>query len=86
MPVTTTVDSTQGLRVHSVTGELTFQELKQMLIAMYDNPNFQSGHDALWDLREASLTGFTADDVRYIVSLVKDGWFDRGSSVFLFIL
>ena len=80
MPVKTKIDPAQGVRVHTVTGELTVHELKATLVALYDDPNFQSGHDALWDLREASLTGFTADDVRHIVNLVKDGWVDRGSA------
>jgi hypothetical protein len=74
MPIATRIDPTRNVRVHEVSGVLVFDELREMLTSLYDSPDFEPDRNALWDLREAELTGFTADEVRRIVELVGTRW------------
>lgn len=80
MPITTRTDPDHGVRVHEARGSLTFDELYAVLKKMYEDPGFDPHQDALWDLREAVLTEFSAEDVRRVAALVRDNWADRSSA------
>ena len=71
MAVSTEFDSNSGLRIHTVTGSLSFDTLTDTLAELYQ--------DALWDLREASLAEFTADEVRRVIELVRNNWATEGT-------
>lgn len=56
MPITTDFDSDTGLRVHMMTGRLTYAEVRDTLEELYARPDFDPTMNALWDLREAVLS------------------------------
>lgn len=71
MPITTDFDPDTGLRVHVMTGRLTYAEVRDTLEELYARPDFDPTMNALWDLREAVLTDISSDDVRKIAQLVR---------------
>ncbi len=78
MTITTRFDDITDLRVHVVRGELTHEELCETLEALYATREFQPQQSALWDLREADLTGSSAAEVRQIAELVQQHWGTTG--------
>lgn len=79
MAIITEFDSNSGLRIHTVTGSLSFDTLTGILAELYQDPRFRADQDVLWDLREASLAEFTADEVRRVIDLVRDNWATEGT-------
>lgn len=79
MPIATQIESATGLRIHKVTGSLTFTELRETLQALYASPDFRPEQNALWDLRDSVLTTFTTAQVREIVEPVRSHWGTRGA-------
>jgi hypothetical protein len=70
MPITTRLDPENGLRVHLVTGRLTYAEVRDALEELYARPDFDPAMNALWDLQGAVTTGISSDDVRQVAQLV----------------
>ena len=69
MAITTQLDPDNGLRIHVLTGRLTYAEVRDTLEELYDRQDFDPAMNALWDLREAVTTEFSSDDVRKIAQL-----------------
>jgi hypothetical protein len=74
MPIDTVVDPKTGWRIHTVTGELGLDEARNALAAIYDDPQYDPDSHALWDLRDAVLSGFSADQIRSLASYVGERW------------
>lgn len=74
MGIETKIDEGACIRIHTVSGAMTFEELSAMLEALYADPQLSSYHNALWDLRGATLTGFSSSEVRRIADLVQGHW------------
>jgi len=79
MSITTKFDDKADIRMHQVAGLLRFDELREALSALYASPEYRPEQNALWDLREADLTGFSKDQVAGIVSLVREKWASAGT-------
>ncbi len=79
MAVSTEFDSNSGLRIHTVTGSLSFDTLTDTLAELYQDARFRADQDALWDPREASLAELTADEVRRVIELVRNNWATEGT-------
>jgi hypothetical protein len=71
MLITTRLDPGAGLRVHVITGRLTYAEVRDTLEELYAGPDFDPTMNALWDMREAVTTDISSDDVRKVAQLVR---------------
>jgi hypothetical protein len=71
MKLTTRFDSTSDLRIHSIHGEVVFEELRTALTRLYESPEFKPDQNSLWDLREAKLETMSAEQARSISDLVR---------------
>jgi hypothetical protein len=72
MAIETRIDRSADIRIHTASGELTFDELRATLQALYSSPDFRPEQHVLWDLREAVLTRFSLAEVRDIADLVAE--------------
>ena len=66
--VKTTVDESKRLTTHAATGELTFPEILETVQAFYEN---QPTENQLWDLRNASTAGITAEQIQDLADIGK---------------
>jgi len=72
MPITTSIDSRTGLRMHVATGTLTPDELEDALKDAYRRSDYRPEGNSLCDLREAGADGFSGAEIRHIVGTVLE--------------
>ena len=62
--------------IHTVTGEITFEEVKSSYRTILSHPDFQEDMHAIWDLRDADASKFDNQDVirlaRYFETRLKN--------------
>ena len=74
MAITTHIDADAGLRHHKVTGELSVTELRHALEELYAKSAFSAEHNVVWDIREADVSAFTAQDINDVAMFVAEHW------------
>jgi hypothetical protein len=76
MIVNTVVDKKASVMIHSVTGEMTFDEIKSSYEAILLHPDFQREMHVIWDIRDADASKFDRQDVirlaRYFETQLKN--------------
>lgn len=76
MRVNTYVDKKFSVITHTVTGEITFQEIKSSYEAVLSHPDFQEDLCVIWDIRDADASKFDSQDVirlaRYFETQLKN--------------
>ena len=72
MEIKTNIDKKQGLRIHTVSGSVSKDELLSKLIEIYSRPDFQSKMNVLWDLRSADLESVVMSDIVKTRDLIND--------------
>jgi hypothetical protein len=76
MPVETVVDKKIGLIIRTVTGELTFEDIKSAFEASLTHPEFYIDMHVIWDLQKADASKLNTQDViriaRYFESQLKN--------------
>lgn len=76
MIVNTTVDKESSILIHTVTGEITFEEIKSSYKTVTAHPDFQEGMYVIWDIRDADASKFDSQDVvrlaRYFETQLND--------------
>ena len=78
--ITTQIGVERNLRIHCVTGALTFDELIGSLKNLYSDPDFDPGMNSLWDLREADVSSFETPDIQNLRNYVGKHWGTEGKS------
>jgi hypothetical protein len=63
MPVETVVDKKIGLIIRTVTGELTFEDIKSAFEASLTHPEFYIDMPVIWDLQKADASKLNTQDV-----------------------
>ena len=63
MKVNTVVDQEALTMIHTVTGEMTLDEIKSSYEAILSHPDFQEGMNSIWDMRNADASKFDRQDV-----------------------
>ena len=63
MKVNTVVDQEALTMIHTVTGEMTLDEIKSSYEAILSHPEFQEGMNSIWDMRNADASKFDRQDV-----------------------
>jgi hypothetical protein len=63
MTVNTVVDKKAFVVIHTVTGEMTFEEIKSSYESVCSHPDFQENMNSIWDLRDADASKFDSQEV-----------------------
>jgi len=63
MKVDTVVDKKASVMIHTVTGKMTFEEIKSSYEAILSHPDFQENMNSIWDLRDADASKFDSIDI-----------------------
>ena len=76
MPVKTVIDKKTGVMIRTVTGEITFEEIKSSYELSVTHPDFQKDMNVIWDVRDADASKFDSQNVirlaRYFETQLKD--------------
>ena len=76
MIVNTTVYKKASVIIHTVTGEMTFEEIRSSYESVRSHPDFQENMNSIWDIRNADASEFDSQDVikiaRYFDTQTKD--------------
>ncbi len=76
MIVNTFVDKKASAMIRTVTGEITFEEIKSSYEASLTHPDFQRDMHSIWDVRGADASKFDSQDViriaRYFETQIKN--------------
>jgi hypothetical protein len=76
MKVNTVVDQAASIMIHTVTGEMTIDEIKSSYEAILSHPEFQEDMNSIWDIRDADASKFDRQDViriaRYFETQLKN--------------
>ena len=76
MIVNTVVDKKAAVMIHTVTGEMTFEEVKSSYEAILSHPDFQEDMNSIWDIRNADASKFDRQGVirlaRYFEAQLKN--------------
>jgi hypothetical protein len=63
MIVNTVVDKKSSVMIHTVTGKITFEEIKSSYEAVLTHPDFKDDFNSIWDIRDADASKFYSHDV-----------------------
>jgi hypothetical protein len=76
MIVNTVVDKKASVMIHTLTGEMTFEEIKSSYEAILSHPDFQENMNSIWNIRDADASKFDSQDVikiaRYFETQTKN--------------
>ena len=76
MIVNTVVDKKASVMIHTVTGEITFEEIKSSYEAVRTHTDFHKDIYTIWDIRDADASKFDSQDVirlaRYLETQIKN--------------
>jgi len=70
------VDKKAAVMIHTVTDEITFEEVKSSYEAILSHPDFQEDMNSIWDIRNADASKFDSQEVikiaRYFETQTKN--------------
>jgi len=76
MTVTTVVDKKALVVIRTVTGEITFEEIRSSYESVCSHSDFQENMNSIWDLRDADASKFDSQEVikiaRYFETQTKN--------------
>ena len=68
MPITSQVDKTKNLVIHTLTGELTLDDIQSTIKSFWEAHELTL--NALWDARRAKLTNLESSDMESITAFI----------------
>ncbi len=71
MPIETSSDEKTGLRTYKVTGEMTAADFKEAAGAIFGQPDYRPGSNALWDLRQATGKALAVHEIRAVIGEIS---------------
>lgn len=74
MEVNTRIDKDNNLRMHTVVGYVSKNELFSKLLEIYASPDFNPDMNTLWDVRCADFKSVVMSDVLEAVDFVQEQW------------
>ena len=86
MEITTKIDNKRGIRIHTVSGCLSKDELFSGLNEIYSRPDFQSNMNVLWDLRNADSKSVVMSDVVKTRDFVEQQWDENATIRIAFVV
>ncbi len=85
MPITTEIDKDRNLRVHIISGILTYKKLIEKLQELYASSEQIMYMNVLWDISEADVSSFTTAEVESVAKLVNENWGASGNNKGAFV-
>jgi hypothetical protein len=85
MPVATTINRDERLVLFRCSGQIVFSEIRRAFDQMMQDPGFQPGINALWDLRSASI-GVRVQEIPDILAMIQSRQQERGTGYRVAIL
>ncbi len=85
MPVSTRIDVQDRLVTFQCAGTVVLGDIEHAYGAMFQDPSFEPGLNALWDMREASI-GVYAQQIPDILRMISARQEDRGTGYRVAIL
>lgn len=85
MAVVTHVNSDTALATFECSGTLVLADVERAFAAMFSDPAFRPGINALWDLRQATI-GLYAQQIPDVLRMVRARQSDRGTGYRVAIL
>ena len=79
MPLSTTIDSEAGLATHTITGELSLEDVMEGMVTLFTNPLFRPDMAILVDISAGSAKTLSQDDIVEFVNLTRALGDKRGS-------
>jgi hypothetical protein len=76
--VETLIDPAAGLITYKVTGDLELDDIRKALEGLYQNPDFRPGMNALWEIKNGTIS-VTATELPELIELLKRLADKRGS-------
>ncbi len=64
------IDTTQHLATVTIGRDSTVEEVKELLHAFFDHPNYEAGMEAVWDFRNTSLAKTSAAELSEMVDFL----------------
>jgi hypothetical protein len=80
MAITIEIDEKANLRKHTVTGNVTFDEVFAELKRVYLSPDFQPDMNSLWDITKAKVTSMSSAEIHKVSDFVAAHWGPGGKS------
>ena len=65
MSIQTSIDPKTGFRRHTITGDISMDDVRKTLEETYAHPDFRAEADAMWDLTDAS-GDLATEDIRHL--------------------
>lgn len=72
--VSTRINTENNLRIHTIVGYVSKDELLSKLLEIYARPDFNPNMNTLWDVRCADLKSVVMSDVVEAVDFVQEQW------------
>ncbi len=73
MKIKSEIYAREKYRIHSLSGEFDFEFIKNNLLSVYRDPEFNPEFNSIWDLSQVnSLQKISPDEIEWIVSFVKN--------------
>jgi hypothetical protein len=69
MPIQTNIESGTGFRTHTVTGDISLDDVRSTLEETYAHPDFRPEAAAIWDLT-AATGDVPTEDIRHLADFV----------------
>jgi hypothetical protein len=79
MPLITSIDEEAGLATHTITGELSLEEVMQAMVTLFTSPKFRPDMAILVDISCGSAKTLSQEDIDEFVNLTRAMGEKRGS-------
>ncbi len=74
MAIDIKVDHDNQIRTATITGKVTFEDLLSKLKEIYVDRDIYDLPNSLWDIRQADVSSFTADQISKVAEFVAGNW------------
>jgi hypothetical protein len=69
MPITSRIDSSRDLTIHTAKGDVSIDEIMEKVEALYGSSHRTL--NVLWDFRNAALSRIPSEDIRSLIDLAE---------------
>ena len=79
MPLVTSIDAKAGLATHTITGELSLEDVMKAMVNLFTHPEFRPDMAILVDISNGSAETLSQEDIDEFVNLTRAMGEKRGS-------
>lgn len=71
MPLDTHIDAASGLATHTITGELSLEEIMKAMVTLFTHPDFRPDMAILVDISQGSAEFLSQEDIDEFINLTR---------------